>query len=350
MPGNMNGRQRLAGAMMGGPQQLGAMGRGGDTQVGHLTPGEVVVPQNVLAQGDTRGQLAQGFEQAGAPMGRYEVGGMDDSINPVTGMREYWGVGDGSGGGIGDSPGSVGGDAGGDSPGYSGPGPGEMGASPSLSFSGQSGGDYGGFSPAPAIASRSRAASFPSRAGQGGGYHGAGGAIAGGYSGMGPDYGGGGQGIGGMLGKTMGKFGTKGIASLIGSMTGIPGLGLLAGLEPYDAAAKAHNISQMQAGKPHHNPETGVWSMAPTGTGTMSDLKDHMTLLNPESWHAGPVPAMVSGGPSGSSEGAQATAQAQPVQAIQQAAKKRDEYQALIDALLGKTDESSLTDPFAGIG
>ena len=75
------------------PQQLARKGRGGDTMVGHLTPGEVVVPAPVMAQRMVRGALSQGFAQARMPMGRYTVGGRDDSRNPRTGMREYRGGG-----------------------------------------------------------------------------------------------------------------------------------------------------------------------------------------------------------------------------------------------------------------
>ena len=75
------------------PQQLARKGRGGDTMVGHLTPGEVVVPAAVLAQPGMRGTLGRGFRAAQHPMGRYTVGGRDDSRNPRTGMREYRGGG-----------------------------------------------------------------------------------------------------------------------------------------------------------------------------------------------------------------------------------------------------------------
>ena len=71
-------------------RRMARAGRGGDTTVGHLTPGEVVVPERVLGQGDTGRQLIEGFAQAGLPIGRYRVGGMDDSRNPMTGMREFF--------------------------------------------------------------------------------------------------------------------------------------------------------------------------------------------------------------------------------------------------------------------
>ena len=87
-------------------------GRHGDTQLAHVTPGEMVVPERVLGQGDTGRQLIEGFAQAGLPIGRYRVGGMDDSRNPMTGMREFFDPGDmesgqdpGVGGGYGDMDG-----------------------------------------------------------------------------------------------------------------------------------------------------------------------------------------------------------------------------------------------------
>ena len=70
-------------------QRMARMGRGTDTALGHLTPGEVVVPREVLAQMGTREQLRRGFAAAGADMGRFTVGGADDAVNPRTGAREY---------------------------------------------------------------------------------------------------------------------------------------------------------------------------------------------------------------------------------------------------------------------
>ena len=48
----------------------------------------------MLGQGDTGRQLIEGFAQAGLPIGRYRVGGMDDSRNPMTGLTEYFDPGD----------------------------------------------------------------------------------------------------------------------------------------------------------------------------------------------------------------------------------------------------------------
>ena len=64
-------------------------GRRGDDQVGHLSTGEVVVPAQVLRQKGVKEGLRRGFAAAGADMGRFTVGGMDDVVNPKTGMREY---------------------------------------------------------------------------------------------------------------------------------------------------------------------------------------------------------------------------------------------------------------------
>ena len=67
------------------PPQAADMGRGGDTTVGHLTPGEVVVPVDL----QTPQLMAALMEALGPDFGRYQVGGEDDSINPQTGMPEF---------------------------------------------------------------------------------------------------------------------------------------------------------------------------------------------------------------------------------------------------------------------
>ena len=73
------------------PRKLAEMGRGGDTEVGHLTEGEVVVPPELAGKSDVRQQLLEAFSRAGIDIGRYTVGGEDDSRNPRTGMREFYG-------------------------------------------------------------------------------------------------------------------------------------------------------------------------------------------------------------------------------------------------------------------
>ena len=73
---------------------LRTAGQQGDVILAHLTPGEVVVPVTVL---DTTPQLVsflkEAFGRANLNIGRYTVGGADDSRNPVTGLPEYFDVG-----------------------------------------------------------------------------------------------------------------------------------------------------------------------------------------------------------------------------------------------------------------
>lgn len=73
-----------------GIQALAPLGRGGDTEIAHVTPGEMIVPQEIAANlPGGRNALVRAFQSDGADPGRYVVGGADDSINPRTGMREY---------------------------------------------------------------------------------------------------------------------------------------------------------------------------------------------------------------------------------------------------------------------
>lgn len=109
-------------------RQMAQMGQGGDTEVGHLTPGEIVVPKSAMTPAVLRA-LKGAFKSAGLDMGRYVVGGADDSANPETGARQFYDVaGDGSDkdeGAARDGTGTTGGNMGG-------------------GFGGQFGGDLGG--------------------------------------------------------------------------------------------------------------------------------------------------------------------------------------------------------------
>jgi hypothetical protein len=67
---------------------LAQQGRRGDTEIGHLTPGEMVIPKRVMTL-ELRRELDRAFAENGLDQGRYTVGGKDDSINPKTGMREF---------------------------------------------------------------------------------------------------------------------------------------------------------------------------------------------------------------------------------------------------------------------
>lgn len=78
-------------ATTGNPAQLAAaLGQGGDSEVGHLTPGEIIVPLPVQkAHPDLVQALAKALQDMGMNPGQYSVGGDDDAINPETGMPQY---------------------------------------------------------------------------------------------------------------------------------------------------------------------------------------------------------------------------------------------------------------------
>lgn len=73
-----------------GDNALARFGRGGDTQVAHLTPGETVVPTSVMNEPGVQNSLWSAYRARGMDPGRYVVGGSDDSINPATGAREFY--------------------------------------------------------------------------------------------------------------------------------------------------------------------------------------------------------------------------------------------------------------------
>ena len=81
LPGRVGQRESV--------RALAAAGRGGDTMIGHLTPGELVVPRGILAAPGVREAIQGWYANAGLDMDRFVVGGKGDSINPRTGMREF---------------------------------------------------------------------------------------------------------------------------------------------------------------------------------------------------------------------------------------------------------------------
>ena len=72
-------------------QNMAAMGRNGDTQLAHVSPGEMMVPRQVL---DNNPGLNSGINAAIMDMGgdpnRYMVGNQSNSINPMTGQPEFF--------------------------------------------------------------------------------------------------------------------------------------------------------------------------------------------------------------------------------------------------------------------
>ena len=75
----------------GGPVQqynlggIASMGRGGDSQLAHVMPGERMGPPGVVDDG----MLDAAFVRAGLDPMEYKVGSPQASINPMTGMPEY---------------------------------------------------------------------------------------------------------------------------------------------------------------------------------------------------------------------------------------------------------------------
>lgn len=98
-------------------QSLAGMGRGGDTAMAHLTPGEVVIPKSIVQMyPDLVQSISDAIRRRGRNPRDFIVGAPEGPLNPVTGVEEFGFGGDGVGGGeAGDSPG--GGGFGGDSTG-----------------------------------------------------------------------------------------------------------------------------------------------------------------------------------------------------------------------------------------
>lgn len=70
------------------PQELGALGRMGDTTVAHLTPGEVEVPPQVQTP-KVLATIDAAFKQKGVDPQKFVAGSPKSSVNPQTGMPEY---------------------------------------------------------------------------------------------------------------------------------------------------------------------------------------------------------------------------------------------------------------------
>lgn len=66
-------------------------GRNGDTEVAHVSPGEVIVPREVLEQyPDVAKIIGAAIAGVGADPNRYVVGTANNSINPYTGQPEFF--------------------------------------------------------------------------------------------------------------------------------------------------------------------------------------------------------------------------------------------------------------------
>jgi len=64
-------------------------GEHGDTVVGHLTKGEIVIPAIIAEDQNLRKLLNTVFEKAGADLEQFTVGSAKNQVNPKTGYPEF---------------------------------------------------------------------------------------------------------------------------------------------------------------------------------------------------------------------------------------------------------------------
>lgn len=69
-------------------QQLAQQGRGGDTMIAHLTPGEMEVPPEVQTP-KVLATLKKAYKEKGVQPQQFTAGSPASSINPTTGLPEY---------------------------------------------------------------------------------------------------------------------------------------------------------------------------------------------------------------------------------------------------------------------
>lgn len=70
---------------------MAQMGRFGDTSMAHVSPGEMIVPQEILnKRPDIKTGIMGAMSQEGMDPMRYTVGANQNSINPMTGQPEYF--------------------------------------------------------------------------------------------------------------------------------------------------------------------------------------------------------------------------------------------------------------------
>ena len=68
---------------------LSIQGRYGDTMIGHLTPGEMVLPRPIADDPVLKRQLFEAFDRHELNPHQFQVGHFDNSINPMTGAPEF---------------------------------------------------------------------------------------------------------------------------------------------------------------------------------------------------------------------------------------------------------------------
>lgn len=70
------------------PVNPASKGRGGDSMMAHMTPGEIAVPPQIQTP-EVLAALNKGFAAAGANPTSFQAGNPDQKINPETGMPEF---------------------------------------------------------------------------------------------------------------------------------------------------------------------------------------------------------------------------------------------------------------------
>lgn len=72
----------------GGARRMAMMGRGGDSMMAHMTPGEAVIPRGVMTP-KLWSAFQEALDQQGMMPEQYVVGSGENSINPMTGQPEF---------------------------------------------------------------------------------------------------------------------------------------------------------------------------------------------------------------------------------------------------------------------
>ena len=70
-------------------QGIATLGRGGDTMLGHLTPGEIVIPKPLADDPVFKRKLFQEFMKNDMNLNTYIVGNDAKQINPTTGSKHF---------------------------------------------------------------------------------------------------------------------------------------------------------------------------------------------------------------------------------------------------------------------